>query len=516
MRLSAVTVLAFALASAAAAQLTPGFIVRSGEPFPIVADFNGDGLDDLIQERNVILNNNGGALVAEHDLALPSGEKVVGILDVNGDGRVDLLTMTTPVMVPVQVDPSGGGGRAPMYRLYIADASRNYPTPIDISAGPQPYIADVDADGKDDFLILSPVRPDGVRDVATDVTVLRSLGDGTFERLAPFRIPQMAQIYPDYRVASGDLNHDGLPDLVIRCAFDLVILRGMGGGRFAVQSRYLPQNENYGWWSTRLADIDGDSNLDVIIPGFRNIRVFYGDVHGNFPRTTITRIAKIHDAVLPPSVPDLGLDRMNQPRDIAIGHFTRRDQTQIAAGMGEGDLVVFAYEQGALREVSRTPSEYWLLDIRPGSFRGNGATDLYVMGTLIWGGMYPRPRLFYGSDDVASATTGAPVTLFGRGRASRPPAGDSALQVQMRGECIDEISDRWKFSRDGVFGFSQRGDTTIEAVFDGPTIYYRLAAPFAREVVTSELVETGGTFSGTANVLTSCGWKVMNVTAKVE
>jgi len=91
MRLSAVTVLAFALASAAAAQLTPGFIVRSGEPFPIVADFNGDGLDDLIQERNVILNNNGGALVAEHDLALPSGEKVVGILDVNGDGRVDLV-----------------------------------------------------------------------------------------------------------------------------------------------------------------------------------------------------------------------------------------------------------------------------------------------------------------------------------------------------------------------------------------------------------------------------------------
>src|SRR6185369_14145941 len=197
-----------------------------------------------------------------------------------------------------------------------------------------------------------------------------------------------------------------------------------------------------------------------------------------------------------------------------IGHFTRHDQTQIAAGMGEGDLVVFAYEQGALREVSRTPSDYWLLDIRPGSFRGNGATDLYVMGTLIWGDIYPRPRLFYGSDAVT--TNAAPVRTFGRGRASRPPATDSALQMQLRGDCIDEISDRWQFSRDGVFGLSQRGDTTIEAVFDGPTIYFRLSAPFAKDVVTSELVETDGTFSGTADVLTSCGWKVMNVTAKVE
>lgn len=47
MRLTAVTVFAFSLATAAVAQLTPGYMVRNGEPFPIVADFNGDGLDDL-------------------------------------------------------------------------------------------------------------------------------------------------------------------------------------------------------------------------------------------------------------------------------------------------------------------------------------------------------------------------------------------------------------------------------------------------------------------------------------
>jgi hypothetical protein len=252
----------------------------------------------------------------------------------------------------------------------------------------------------------------------------------------------------------------------------------------------------------------------VIIPGFRHIRIFFGDGHGNFPRMTRTVIAQLHAANIPSSLPDLGVDRMNQPRDIAIGHFTRTDQTQIAAGMGEGDLVVFAYEQGALKEVSRTPTEYWLLDIRSGSFRNSGLNDLYVMGTLFWGGMYPRPRLFYGTP-VAAANEAA-VRFGGRGRASRPPASASALQMQLRGECIEEISDRWNFSRDGAFGLSQHGDTTIEAVFDGETIYYRLNAPFATYPVKGELVQRDGVYAGTVNVMTSCGWKIMNITAKAE
>ena len=57
MRVASVCFSLLALASAAIAQLTPGTKVPLGEPFPIVADFNHDGLDDLIQERSVILND---------------------------------------------------------------------------------------------------------------------------------------------------------------------------------------------------------------------------------------------------------------------------------------------------------------------------------------------------------------------------------------------------------------------------------------------------------------------------
>jgi hypothetical protein len=70
MRTVATSILTAFIACAAVAQLTPGVVVRSGEPFPIVADFNGDGLDDLIQERTVLLNH-AGDLSDRRDLGLP-------------------------------------------------------------------------------------------------------------------------------------------------------------------------------------------------------------------------------------------------------------------------------------------------------------------------------------------------------------------------------------------------------------------------------------------------------------
>jgi hypothetical protein len=509
MKREVIFVLTLMFASAAMAQLTSGVVVRSGAPFPIVADFNGDGLDDLIQETNVILND-GTSLAEVRDLGIAAGEKVIGVLDANGDHRLDLLTVGTPVMVPSNLPQPPRQG--PGYRLYLADASRTYSTTIGISTGTRPYIADVDGDGKDDFVLLADVRTNGFL-IATDVTVLRSRGDGTFDALETFRIAASPQIVPDHRVLSGDLNHDGLPDLVIRCAQDLVILLGTGGGKFAVKNLYLPASQNFGTQSARLADIDGDSNLDVILPALRGIRVFFGDGRGNFPRTTRAAIAKTHEIELPPSLTFLAPTNINEPRDLALGHFTRSDRMQIAAGTLEGDIVVFSYEQGALREVSRTRTEFWHLDVRSGHFHGSG-DDVYAVGTLIWGETYPRPRLFYGSDAKPAIVSSAPSVS--RRRATGSVASELSLQMQMRGECIDEAAGQWRFSRDGVFGLAKRGATSIEAVFDGPQVYFRLSAPYAQEPVYLVLTEENGTYSGTAEVMTACGAKIMTINAKVD
>jgi hypothetical protein len=492
------------------ADLAPGVVVTAGQPFPIVADFNGDGLDDLIQERNVLLSN--GTSFGE-PRSLPIGdERVVGVLDVNGDGVVDLLTMGTTVMVPPSLPQPPM--QAPGYRLYIADAARNYGRPIGISSGAPPGIADVDADGKDDCVILSPVRPDGFHETATDVIVLRSRGDGTFDQLETFRMPAFPQIYPEYRLLVGDLNHDAIPDLVIRCTQDLVVLLGKGGGAFEVHTRHLPIGPAFAPQSTRLADIDGDSNLDVILPSLRGIRVFFGDGKGNFPRTTRGSIAKVHEIGLPPGMEFLVPANANQPRDLALGHFTRTDRMQIAAGTMDGDLVVFSYERGELREDARTPTEFWHLDIRSGSFRGGALDDLYVMGTLIWGDNMPRPRVFNGVDDGAAARVSNGAAS--RRRSTRSESLDQTLDMQFAGECIDESAARWTFTRDGVFGIAKHGATTIETVFDGPQIYFRLTAPYAQDPAIGSMTEENGWYRGEVNVMTPCGPRWINVTATIE
>jgi hypothetical protein len=126
----------------------------------------------------------------------------------------------------------------------------------------------------------------------------------------------------------------------------------------------------------------------------------------------------------------------------------------------------------------------------------------------------PKPRLFYGADHFAASDT-VPRPA-GRRRAARSGPSELALHMQMRGDCIDETPAQWRFTRDGVFGVAKRGETTIEAVFDAPHIYFRLSAPFAKEPVQGTLTEENGFYSGTAEVLTECGKTMMSVSAKLE
>ena len=65
--------LAFFLASAVFAQLAPGPVVQKGEGFPFIVDLNGDGVDDLVQYRTVILSD-GTAPVEDKSKVLERGK----------------------------------------------------------------------------------------------------------------------------------------------------------------------------------------------------------------------------------------------------------------------------------------------------------------------------------------------------------------------------------------------------------------------------------------------------------
>ena len=90
------------------------------------------------------------------------------------------------------------------------------------------------------------------------------------------------------------------------------------------------------------------------------------------------------------------------------------------------------------------------------------------------------------------------------------------LQIQMQAECVAPVAGRWNFSREGLFGVAQEDGGSIEAVFAESEIHYRMTAPFSGETVYGVLEEANGSWSGTTQVLTSCGWKAMTVHAQIE
>jgi len=465
MRFAAICVVVVCLTSPAFAQMTPGVAVTSGERFPFVADFNGDGLDDLFNARSVVLNN-GTSFSEAQDLGLPQYETIFGVLDVNGDAIPDLITYKGPL--------------ENIYRLYIADASRHYGNPIVVSRLYRPYAGDFDGDGKDDLVFMVPVR-DGIsmREIAEDMNILRSRGDGTFEPLASYRLPPGPQIDQSrfFRFLMGDLDRDGIPDVVIRCANvadgNLVVMRGLGGGKYTVEARYMPNDHlNWGSWSTRLADMDGDGNLDVVMAGFRTIHVLFGDGHGNFPRSAAAKVAQLR-GITGAGWSPMDLNKADQPRDLAVGHFTRSDRTEIAADTMEGDVVFFAYEQGALKEVSRVDSGLFSIDILPGNFRGSGLTDLCVYTTSDQGERTPSPQIFYANANAAAVI--APRAPMRRRAAGASSPHETVLRLQTHADCLADFSEEFAFKRDGVFGHAANGDAFFDA--DTATIYLRVPMP---------------------------------------
>jgi len=240
---------------------------------PVQADFNGDGLQDLVitgsvGELWVALSKGDGTFAPYVSAQMPTLSCPLNYAsagDVNGDGKQDIV-------VAYEGDQECNGDTyASGYFVLPGNGDGTFKTPVFYPFGQQLYsatLADMNLDGNLD-LILNDV-PSTVGS-GYQVTLQGGNGDGTFGAASTVLANYVVN---DVKVA--DMNQDGKPDILLAVeevqgndvsTGGLMLISGNGDGTFGNQT--LLAAGNY-FEQTQVADMNGDSIPDIEVTLYNN------------------------------------------------------------------------------------------------------------------------------------------------------------------------------------------------------------------------------------------------------
>jgi hypothetical protein len=211
----------------------------------VVGDLNGDGVPDLVTANgsstgntiSVLLGNGDGTFQTQQTYTTGTAPYDVVVGDLNGDGKLDLVTANI-VSSTLSIFLGNGDGTFQAAQTYSLGSNLAYVA-----------IGDFNHDGIPDLV----AEFDNGANFAGTVSILLGNGDGTFG-------PQSA-----YSVGSGadgivvaDFNGDGILDIATANYGEssLSILLGNGDGTFKTQVRAYPNEAN------PVTLVSGDFNRD--------------------------------------------------------------------------------------------------------------------------------------------------------------------------------------------------------------------------------------------------------------
>lgn len=407
-----------------------------------IGDVNSDGFPDLALTDQggvtLLLGSADGTFKTSTPVHEPGAASVV-LADLNGDGKLDLA-------IGVELDNNSRTvfGDLSHVSVYSGDGTGAFPTRKVYGIGEPPLhlvAADIDGDGRPDLavgtnvlivlygegsgqfqaapitlsnLATGMVSGDFNRDGTPDIAVVNTpvctapcngtvsvmLGTGKNYLGATVKYPIGMH---GAAVATGDVNGDGLTDLVVTNntagdTYDLAVLLGNGNGTFKPA-----QNEHLGALSADavLADVNGDHKLDLVT----DAGVALGNGNGTFgaviPYPALTNAVPTHVAVADfnkDGFPDIAVSTTNAPGVIGGG-----DAVSILKGNGTGHFTLLSTAEPEFGQSVAVQA------ITAGDLNGDGAPDIAVSGSSPLG---------------SSSAYGYISVLFNHGDGTFPVAAD--------------------------------------------------------------------------------------------
>jgi hypothetical protein len=246
-----------------------------------VAEFNHDGNTDIVEGNSILRGRGDGTFQSADSFTVDGSPTAIAAGDFNHDGNLDIVTVNQS---SVSVLLGRGDGT---------------------------FLPAVNYSGGGSSVVVGDLNHDGNLDIVTcngnAVSVLFGRGDGTFLPAVSYSLGVIGVSSLSYAtsVAVGDLNHDGILDIVTTNVDPVLgtgtvsVLLGRGDGSYlpAVTYGLPPDPQGHGPFqlgatygvapdptAVAVEDFNDDGNLDIVVgsSGFGTTSVLVGQGDGTF------------------------------------------------------------------------------------------------------------------------------------------------------------------------------------------------------------------------------------------